>query len=326
MIMVLPMNTAVENANPLKIIFAGTPLFAARHLQALIEARFNIVAVLTQPDKPAGRGRQLTPSPVKILADQQAIPVFQPISLKKQNNIQALLQEKNVDIVIDVAYGLIIPEGLLNIPRYGFMNVHPSLLPRFRGPAPIQHAILSGDTETGVSIMQLDAGIDTGPLYLQKRCKIEPTDTTEILSQRLALLGSSALIEALRSIGLKQPYPQSPEGVSYAHKIEKDTAKIDWTKSAVLLDREIRAFIPWPVSYTQIGGEILRVYQARPLSEKCLANAGEIVRITQETIVVATGDGLLEIRAVQFPGGKVLPVSAVLNGRKTFFEMNRKFN
>jgi len=230
--------------NSLKIIFAGTPEFAALHLEALLGADFNICAVITQEDKPAGRGRKLTSSPVKKVAEKHNISIYQPKTLKDQE-IQEIINKLNPDIIVDVACGLLVPKIILDMPKYGCINVHPSLLPRWRGATPIQRAILNGDKETGISIMQMDEGYDTGPVLLQKKCLIEESDTTKTLHDRLVKLGIKTLIEAIEKLLTSSLHAvkQDESGSCYAKKFEKTEAVIDWEKSAIELDRQVRAFI-----------------------------------------------------------------------------------
>lgn len=310
--------------NP-KIVFAGTPEWAAQQLEALVHAGFQIVAVLTRADQPYGRGRKTLPNPVKKVAVFHQIPIYQPTTLKNFDEIKLFFDTYKPDVVVDIAYGAIVPSRVLSIPRYGFINVHPSLLPRFRGPAPIQHSLLAGDRETGISIMQLSEGIDTGPIYLQKSIPIHHTDTTETLSNRLAPMASELLIHALHHLDNLTPKKQSEAGACYAVKIKKEMAEIDWKKSATILDREIRAYNPWPISYSTLGGEIVRIYQAFPSEELHTAEPGEIIRMSHHGLTVATGKGLLQIQSMQFPGGKVLPISDLLNGKRSFFNIHQRF-
>lgn len=308
----------------MKIIFAGSPDFAAKHLSALIEAQVKIAAVLTQPDKPTGRGKKITATPVKEIALKHELPFYQPTSLKTE---EALIWFKRMapDVVIDVAYGLIIPSSILALPLFGFLNVHPSLLPRWRGAAPIQRAILAGDTETGVSIMRLNEGIDTGPIFLQAHCPIEQKDTTASLSDRLAKLGCKALLEVLSNLATLNPVAQAEIGACYAPKIDKTMARLNWQESAELLDRKIRAFNPWPIAYSVLGDEVVRIWEAEPREEKTTAVAGTILRCDQNGIDVATGKGILRLLKLQFAGGKLLPVSNILNGKKMFFAAHPRF-
>ncbi|MGD9107762.1 MAG: methionyl-tRNA formyltransferase [Gammaproteobacteria bacterium] len=309
----------------LKIIFAGTPEFAAKFLQSLLNAKYDICAVITQPDKPAGRGRKLQINPVKQLSLIHKIPIYQPKTLRDAA-AQKTIKDLHADIIIDVACGLLIPKEILSLPHYGCVNVHPSLLPRWRGASPIQRAILAGDEITGVSIMQMDEGLDTGPVFLQKEFLIKPTDTTKSLLEELALLGIDALLNVLDKIHEITPTKQNEKKACYAKKITKEEAKIDWHKSAITLDREIRAFNPWPISYTQIGDQIIRIWQASPLTETCDKKPGEIVKLDKKGIDVATGDGMLRILKMQFPGKKALTIAEILNSKLDFFEKHKKFN
>jgi methionyl-tRNA formyltransferase len=314
-------------AHHLKILFAGTPTFAAKHLQALLDAKFNICAVITQPDKPAGRGRKLQPSPVKQLAMANHLATYQPTTLRDQD-IQQVIQKLQPDIIVDVACGLLVPKEILDLPRYGCINVHPSLLPRWRGATPIQHAILAGDQQTGISIMQMDEGWDTGPVLLQKTCPIKPDDTTAILLEKLAEVGITALIEVLTKLeqnGINAE-KQSDNAACYAKKINKEAGRINWQKSAIELDREIRAYNPWPIAFTEIGGQIVRIWQAAPTNNKANDKPGTILQLNKQSIDVATGDGILRIYKMQFPGGKVLSIVDLLHSKKDFFINHRSFH
>ncbi len=312
--------------SPLKIIFAGTPHFAAVYLNALIQAKLNVYAVLTQPDRPKGRGQQLTASPVKKLALQHDIPVYQPLSLSTADS-NLLLRELNPDLIIDVAYGLLLPKSILEIPRLGCINVHPSLLPRWRGAAPIQHAVLFGDKETGVTIMQMDEGLDSGSILLQEKCPIYKTDTTVDLYDRLEKLGSKVLLDAIEKLqqGELKPKPQETSKVTYAKKIKKSDAKLDWKKSAVELERQIRAFNPCPIAYTEINQKIIRIWEAAVLNDDTNESAGTIIQINKEGIDVAAGKGILRLTKIQFPGGKPLPISEILKSKKDWFADNPRF-
>lgn len=314
-------------AHHLKILFAGTPTFAAKHLQALLDAEFNICAVITQPDKPAGRGRKLQPSPVKQLAMANHLTTYQPTTLRDQD-IQQVIQKLQPDIIVDVACGLLVPKEILDLPRYGCINVHPSLLPRWRGATPIQHAILAGDQQTGVSIMQMDEGWDTGPVLLQKICPIKPDDTTAILLNKLAEVGITALIEVLTKLeqnGINAE-KQSVNAACYAKKINKEAGRINWQKSAIELDREIRAYNPWPIAFTEIGGQIVRIWKAAPTNNKANDKPGTILQFNKQSIDVATGNGILRIYKMQFPGGKVLSIDDLLHSKKDFFINHRSFH
>lgn len=309
----------------LKIIFAGTPEFAAKFLQALLDAKYNICAVITQPDKPAGRGRKLQINPVKQLSLTHKIPIYQPKTLRDAI-IQQNIKDLHADVIIDVACGLFIPKEILDSPKYDCINIHPSLLPRWRGASPIQHAILAGDKKTGVSIMQMDEGLDTGPVFLQKEYLIKNTDTTADLLDKLAPIGIEALLEVLDKVEKITPIKQNDNEACYAKKIDKEDAHIDWNKSTFELDREIRAFNPWPISYTQIGDQIVRIWQASPLAETCNKKPGEIIKLDKKGIDVATGDGILRITKMQFPGKKALTITEILNSKLDFFEEHKRFN
>lgn len=308
----------------MKIIFAGSPDFAAKHLSALIEAQVKIAAVLTQPDKPTGRGKKVAATPVKEVALRHGISLYQPSSLKTEETLN-WFRSMAPDVVIDVAYGLIIPKTVLAMPRFGFLNVHPSLLPRWRGAAPIQQAILAGDVETGISIMRLDEGIDTGPVFLQRRCLIDRKDTMASLSERLIKIGCEALLEVLANLITLDPVAQTEAGACYAPKIDKTMARLNWQESAEMLDRKIRAFNPWPVAYSVLGNEIIRIWEAEPREEKTTAAEGVILRCDRDGIDVATGKGLLRLLKLQFAGGKILSIADILNSKKTFFITHSRF-
>lgn len=314
-------------SNPLKIIFAGSPEFAAKFLQTLLDTKYNICAIITQPDKPAGRGRKLQINPVKQLSLTHKIPVYQPKTLRDVA-MQKIIHDLHPDIIIDVACGLLIPKEILNLPKYGCINIHPSLLPRWRGASPIQQAILAGDKTTGISVMLMDEGLDTGPVFLQKKYSIKNTDTTSDLLRNLAILGIEALLETLKKITNNEitPTQQNDNNACYAKKIVKEDAQINWHKSAIILDREIRAFNPWPISYTQIGNQVVRIWQASPLTEICDKKPGEIVKLDKQGIDVATGDGVLRITKMQFPGKKILTITEILNSKLDFFNKHKKFN
>ena len=294
----------------LRIAFAGTPQFALPALQALLKSRHQVVGVLTQPDRPAGRGQQMRASPVKLLALDAQLPLAQPSSLKTEES-RAELTQWAADVLVVVAYGLILPPPVLALPRLGCINIHGSLLPRWRGAAPIQRAILAGDAETGVTIMQLDAGLDTGPMLLERVRPIGSQDTAGDLHDALSELGAAALLEALDGLaaGTLKPRAQPADGVSYAPKIEKSEAPIDWSVSAIHLDRKIRAFNPWPVAETRFAGESLRVLQAR-IAEPIGAHdaPGTLLGIADDGLRVACGEGVLAVRELQRAGKR--PVSA----------------
>lgn len=308
---------------PLRIIFAGTPDFAARHLQALLDSEHQVIAVYTQPDRPAGRGQQLQASPVKQLALAQNIPVFQPKSLKKAP-AQQQLAALDADLMVVVAYGLILPQTVLDTPKLGCINVHGSLLPRWRGAAPIQRALWAGDTNTGVTIMQMDAGLDTGAMLSIASLPIETTDTSATLYDKLAVVGPQALVAALQDLPALQAkaQPQQDNAANYAEKLSKEEAQLDFNKAAVALEREIRAFNPWPVSYLQLGSQQLKIWQARV--EAGSAQPGQVIRVDKKGIAIGTADGLLVIEQLQPPGKKAMAVVDFLNGRADWFQTGQQ--
>lgn len=307
----------------LNIIFAGTPDFAAQHLQALLDSEHNVIAVYTQPDKPAGRGKKLQASPVKQLAEAHNIPVFQPKSLR-QPEAQAELQALKADVMVVVAYGLILPEAVLNAPKYGCLNVHGSLLPRWRGAAPIQRAIWAGDNETGVTIMQMDVGLDTGDMLYKVHTPIEATETSASLYAKLAELAPPALLEVLNRLQ-SDPFPaekQDDNFANYAEKLTKEEAKLDWHLTACQLERNIRAFNPAPVAFLTVNvngvEERVKVYQAAVLPHQDKP-AGTVLSADKSGIQIATQSGVLNITQLQPQGKKPMLVQDFLNGRADWF-------
>jgi methionyl-tRNA formyltransferase len=294
----------------LRIAFAGTPHFALPALRALLQSPHRVVGVLTQPDRPAGRGRELRASPVKLLAAEHGLPLAQPSTLKTEEG-RAALASWQPDLLVVVAYGLLLPKAVLQIPRLGCLNIHGSLLPRWRGAAPIHRALLAGDTETGVTIMQLDEGLDTGPTLLERRRAIGPHETAGDLHDALAELGAAALVEAIEGLasGALRPQAQPAEGVTYAAKLEKSEARLDWNLSAVELDRRVRAFNPWPVAETGFDGETLRIWRAT-VADPAPAGSlpGTLLGVDAAGLRVACGHGVLAIAELQRAGKK--PVSA----------------
>ena len=308
------MSSPQTSRPPLRLIFAGTPDFAAEALHALIRSPHEIVAVYTQPDRPAGRGRKLTPSPVKQLALQHQLTVLQPISLKTAE-AAAQLRALDPDVMVVAAYGLILPPEVLEIPRYGCLNIHASLLPRWRGAAPIQRAILAGDSETGITIMQMDKGLDTGAMLLKLTCPITGKDTAASLHDRLATLGAEAIITALDQLPTQTAIPQDDRKATYAAKLTKQEAVIDWCRPAEELDRLIRAFNPWPVAQTRVNEQTLRIWSAKPLNDKANMPPGTVIGCNKQGIDIACGKGVLRLTRLQPAGSKPMDVVAFLNGR-----------
>lgn len=302
----------------LRIVFAGTPEFAAEHLKALLDTPHQIVAVYTQPDRPAGRGQKLMPSPVKQLAVQHGLPVLQPPTLRDAD-AQAELAALQADLMVVVAYGLILPQAVLDIPRLGCINSHASLLPRWRGAAPIQRAVQAGDGESGVTVMRMEAGLDTGPMLLKVTTPISAEDTGGSLHDRLARLGPPAVIEAIAGLaaGTLVGDVQDDALATYAHKLNKDEAKLDWSRPAVELERSVRAFDPWPVCHTTLNGEPLKVWAAR-LGEG-RGEPGKILDASRDGLLVGCGEGSLLLTRVQLPGGKPLAFADLFNSRREQF-------
>jgi methionyl-tRNA formyltransferase len=302
----------------LRVAFAGTPDFALTALEGVAGSRHAVVGVLTQPDRPKGRGRQLAASPVKLAALERGIPVSQPITLKTDAD-RADLASWQPDVLVVVAYGLILPRAALELPRLGCVNIHASLLPRWRGAAPIQRAILAGDAETGVSIMRMDVGLDTGPVFLERRVAISPQDTGGSLHDRLATLGASAVVEVLDQLADDRAVltPQRDDGVTYAAKIDKAEALIDWSKPALEIERKIRAFNPFPIAETRLDGEQLRIYAAEALDAgdvaPSAAGAGRVVELRGDAIIVACGSGRLALKELQRPGKKPVAARDLMN-------------
>ncbi|MBB5942877.1 methionyl-tRNA formyltransferase [Xanthomonas sp. 3307] len=301
----------------MKLVFAGTPDFAVPSLRAAAQ-RHEVVAVYTQPDRPAGRGRGLTPSPVKLEAVARGIPVLQPQTLRAPETLQAL-RALQPDLIVVVAYGLILPKAVLAIPTHGCWNVHASLLPRWRGAAPIQRAIEAGDTETGVCLMQMEAGLDTGPVLLSQRTPIGADETGGQLHDRLAALGAQVLADGLGLLraGLRpvaQPQPQ--DGVTYAHKLDKAQARLDWQQPAAQLARQVRAFDPWPVAEAVLAGERVRVRGAIALDLAHGQPPGTVLTASKQGIDIACGQGALRLRVLQREGGKAITAADYLNARR----------
>lgn len=301
----------------MRLIFAGTPDFAATTLQALLNAGHTICAVYTQPDRPAGRGRKLTASPVKQIALLQDIPIEQPLNFKEQAD-RDTLKSYQADLMIVVAYGLLLPQSILDAPTQGCINVHASLLPRWRGAAPIQRAILAGDAETGICIMQMEAGLDTGPVLSEVRCPILPDDTGQRLHDRLAELGAKTLLDCLRDLKSKQQSARSQDNSlsCYAHKLNKAEAQINWQQPAQQISWQIQAFNPWPVAQTQWQGEVFRIWQSTVgESIETKARPGTIIEVNKQYITVATGEGELLLHQVQIPGKRAMAVTDFINAQ-----------
>ncbi|MGV8943724.1 methionyl-tRNA formyltransferase [Thermomonas sp.] len=304
----------------MRIIFAGTPEFAVPSLRAAA-ARNEVVAVYTQPDRPAGRGRGVTASPVKLEAVQCGIPVLQPDNFKgaEARDARDAMRALEPDLLVVVAYGLIMPQAVLDIPTHGCWNVHASLLPRWRGAAPIQRAIQAGDTRTGVCLMQMEKGLDTGPVRLSLALDIGADETGGQLHDRLAALGAQLLSDGLGLLraGFKPvASPQPAAGVTYAHKLDKAEAKLDWTQSATLLANKVRAFNPWPVAEARLLDERLRIHGAVALDESHAISPGDVLRMGRDGIDVACGEGVLRIRTLQREGGKPITAADYLNARR----------
>ncbi len=298
----------------LRIAYAGTPAFAVPALDALYERGHAIVAVYTQPDRPAGRGRSVAASPVKQRALELGLPVEQPATLRTPEAVERL-RGFGADLMVVAAYGLILPREVLEVPRFGCWNIHASVLPRWRGAAPIQRAIIAGDVVTGITIMQMDAGLDTGPMLLVKKLEIGDRETAGELHDRLAPLGAQALIEALDEwqAGRLIPQPQPTEGSSYAPKIRKDESLIDWSSSTLAIDRQVRALNPWPIAETRWDGRQLRIWSAEPAVQPGDAMPGQVIEAADGRIAVATGDGAVRLIRVQLAGRRAVTAAEFLN-------------
>ena len=300
----------------MRIIYAGTPEFAVPPLKALLSSEHLVVSVFTQPDRPAGRGRKSRASPVKQIAQQFELTVYQPVSLTSPEVLQTLVA-LDVDLMIVAAYGLILPQVVLDIPRFGCWNIHASLLPRWRGAAPIQRAILAGDTQTGITIMQMSAGLDAGDILLTRACPILPTDTAGDLHDRLSLQGAKALTDALAALVSNSliPAAQDEADASYAKKLDKSEAEINWFDSAEMIHHKVRAFNPWPVAQTRFHGQVLRIWKSAVPPQKLPHDQapGEVIATSQNGIDVATGSGILRMLGLQLPGRKQIRAADFLN-------------
>jgi methionyl-tRNA formyltransferase len=300
----------------LNIVFAGTPAFSVPSLAALYNSDHNIIAVYTQPDRPKGRGLKLHASEVKTWALEHNLPIYQPLNFKASQDLD-ILRTLKPDLVVVVAYGLILPQSFLDIPKFGCVNVHASILPRWRGAAPIQYALLHGDNETGVSIMQLDAGMDTGPVFCNANCSINLTDNAQILHDKLAVLGCAPLLTTVDAIAADTAIAvaQDHTKASYAHKIDKSLARIVWSEAADTIYNKIRALQAWPVAFTSIGDMVIKIYEAEMLTTPANTNYGSIISIDNSGIKVAVHGGVINIKTLQFPGGKVLAVKDWINAQ-----------
>ena len=311
------------SCDSLRVAFAGTPEFAAVALDALLSSNHTVVGVLTQPDRPAGRGRKLNASAVKLRALDAGVPVQQPLSLRNEQAL-ADLRALEADVLVVAAYGLMLPQAVLDAPALGCLNIHGSLLPRWRGAAPIHRAVLAGDEKTGVCIMQMDAGLDTGAVLLEKTLDIDPDETAAELHDRLATLGAMALLEALPGVcdGSLQSMAQPDCGVTYAEKLSKSEAKLDFNTSGIELHRRIRAFNPWPVAEGQLCGERVRIWKSRKVCDAGPYDSapGTIVSTTADALRVRTGDGMIDLLTLQWPGKKAQDAAAFSQGKDLLSE------
>lgn len=302
----------------LNIVFAGTPEFGLPCLEALNQSSHQISAIYTQPDRPAGRGRKLQASAVKEWALAHKIQIFQPLNFKSQETIYELASLKP-DVLIVIAYGLILPRAVLELPRFGCINVHASLLPRWRGASPIQHAILFGDPQSGVTVMQMDVGMDTGAMLSKVECSITPEDTAGSLHDKLAQISAKPLLEVIDALAKHelQPEEQNNDLATYAGKISKEDARINWQDSAKQIDCKVRAFNPWPIAYTETGGEVLRIHKAHPAGIESTEPPGTVLNIDKNGMLVVTGKKSILIERIQFPGGKAISIADWLNSGKS---------
>lgn len=309
----------------MRIVFAGTPEFAAASLQAIVAAGHNVVAAYTQPDRPAGRGKKLMPSPVKAKAIEQNIPVFQPLTLKDAE-AQTELAALKPDLMIVAAYGLILPKVILDIPTYGCVNIHASLLPRWRGAAPIQRAIQQGDAETGITIMQMDVGLDTGDMLLKSSIPISTTTNGGELHDQLAELGAQCILEYLEKRESLEPEKQDDTLATYAHKLSKTEAHVDWQNDAEAIARSVRAFNPWPVSYSETGKERIRILEATAMNSSSTAAPGTVIEKSKNGVMIQCGQGALNIARLQLAGSKAVSASDFVNGGKALLDPGTALN
>lgn len=315
------------NYPPLRIVFAGTPDFAAYHLKALIDSKHQLIAVYSQPDRPAGRGKKMRASPVAQLAKSAEIELLQPATLRSEN-AQRALADLNADLLVVVAYGLILPQPILDTPRLGCLNVHASLLPRWRGAAPIQRAIEAGDRETGITIMQMDAGLDTGPMLASANCQITEQSTAASLHAELAAIGAPLLLKVLSQLPHYQQRAekQDDSDATYANKIQKPEADVDWQQDAAVIARTVRAFNPFPICFSHLAGERVKIWEAASIEHEETSSApGEIISADREGLIVACGHGALNIKCMQLAGGKPLGTDQLLNARGELFKPGARF-
>jgi len=307
-----------------KIIFAGTPDFAAAGLRAIIDAGFEVVAVYTQPDRPAGRGKKLTPSPVKVVALEYDIPVEQPLNFKQEDDLNQL-KCYQADVMVVAAYGIILPESVLNAFPLGCINIHASLLPRWRGAAPIQRAIAAGDSETGITIMQMDEGLDTGDMLLKSTISITSEDTGASLHDKLAERGAALSVEALRNLEILQETAEKQDNslANYAHKLSKQEAQINWQDDVSQIERNIRAYNSWPVAFTMIDEKVMKVWRAQIANHDTDKKPGEIIQADVDGIVVQCGEGQLRITEAQLPNSRRMNVSEILNSKQDWFPVGK---
>lgn len=302
----------------LNIVFAGTPAFGLPCLDALAQSAHHMQAIYTQPDRPAGRGRKLQASAIKEWALAREIPVYQPLNFKNPETVAELAALKP-DVLIVIAYGLILPKAVLEIPRLGCVNVHASLLPRWRGASPIQHAILHGDAESGVTIMQMDIGMDTGDMLHKVSCPITTTDTAASLHDKLAQISAQPLLKTLTELSnnTARPEVQNNDLATYAGKINKEDALINWQQTAAEIDQKIRAFNPWPIAYTLLNEEVLRIHQAHVVTTESTQTPGTVLHIDKKGMLIATGQQGILVEKIQLPGGKVITIADWLNSSKS---------
>ncbi len=310
----------------MRAIFAGTPEFSVGILKALIDAKFDVVGVYCQPDRPSGRGQVLSACPVKSYASEHNLNIFQPESLKDDKAQQNLASLK-ADVMVVVAYGQLLPKTVLAIPKYGCLNIHASLLPRWRGAAPVQRAILAGDTTTGINIIQMNQGLDTGDILLEKTCAITDIDTAQSLHDKLATLGADAIVETLKNLDNLSPATQNEAGATYAKKLKKDEAWIDWTQSAIQINQQIRAFNPYPIAQTHaksttFNDKVLRILSVNVIDSVHNKKPGEVIQCTQGICHIATGDGVLSLQQVQLSGKKALNIKNFTNA----YQLTQLFN